>query len=91
MPRRAQQISAAELKPPHPVATPLLLLYSREQAASALSMSLSTFDQLAKTVALLQPVKVKSMPRWPYKKLLAYVDALMDAAESFDPWADVRP
>lgn len=92
MPRRAKEASAADLTPPQPTAMPQLLLYSREQAASALSMSVSTFDQLAKTVALLRPVRVtRSLPRWSYKKLLAYVQELEDAAENFDPWADARP
>jgi hypothetical protein len=91
MPRRAKQPIAGPLAPPQPVATPLLLLYSRQQAASAISVSLSTFDALAKTVPTLRPVKVKSRPRWPYKNLLAYVEELVDAAENVDQWADVRP
>lgn len=88
MGRRKESLVAAA-----PVFSPvfaLKLLYTRQEAAAALSVSASTLDELRKSVALLKPVKVGRRPLWPLKNLLAYIDQLMEAGDLDDPWGNVR-
>lgn len=68
-----------------PIGTRLLLV-SRVQAAELLSVSPALFDRLRKQHAILAPVRVGTLPRWPLKSLEAFVANLIDSASGDDPW-----
>lgn len=88
MARRAKDQTVEPLSVASPVAAPVLLLYTRDQAARSLSVSVTYLDELRKEHPLLRPVKLGRRILWPYKNLLAFIDELSDVGGD-DAWSRV--